>query len=332
MIEVDRYFKSKESIDALEGDITNELLTYNSQCIDSTHNNIRQSTEDTEIESNNCSQIKKRGFCREPPNLPYNTREKDLYNKAINLCPKTCGTCNTLDSRIQNALINSKYTNVLKFFKFTSNIKKENIEELHTAFNNKNLDALFDYNNIRKFIQKKTKISNDKLIDRNLNIIKRIIIKNAKNLVKYTKNETIRMSELNEDYNSLDLKSKNLYDKYHNLSKSTKVTGIDDHISLLNDYESMRIKDILSDDVNDIKVPLKFYEKSLEDLIDDMLTFIIDLPVTFNEEYKNMNTDNIFLKIAGSIVNTIFKKDNILYIGLIGLLISILLYTILIIE
>ena len=32
--------------------------------------------------------------------------------------------------------------------------KKENIEELHTAFNNKNLDVLFDYNNIRKFIQR----------------------------------------------------------------------------------------------------------------------------------------------------------------------------------
>ena len=121
--------------------------------------------------------------------------------------------------------------------------------------------------------------------------------------------------------------------KYHR--KTIPINGVSGvnakTFANLQNYEQQRITDLLNKQGGGEKT-LTIFDKNLDDILQDMIHFFINIPEKYDKYYSTIDNPNIFIKHISSVVLVILDKDNSIYIGLYLFIISIILYTLNIIQ
>ena len=159
------------------------------------------------------------------------------------------------------------------------------------------------------------------VITESLENIRTAVIDMAEGLYEYSRN-----NELTGDLMNRSAEDNKNYLKYHRKTIPVDdVKGVNEILDLQN-YEQHRIMDILN---NNKEKRVAIFDKTLDQILDEIINFFVYLPEKYNEYYKTMVTvDNVFTKHITTIVLVILDENNTIYIGLFLLIISIILYSI----
>lgn len=142
-----------------------------------------------------------------------------------------------------------------------------------------------------------------------------------------------RDGELSRNFSEMSRRNRRSYKKYHNRTVAIdKVSGTNDTILDLNNYEIHKIKGILNQQQADKNKSVKFFDKTLVDIANEMGTFIYNIPKKYDKYYNSVEHDNIVVKFISSVILLIVDKDNSIYFGLYLFIMSIILYSINIIS
>jgi len=242
---------------------------------------------------------------------------------------------NEIDNKIKLILQTARLVHPLDFYEIDQTLRESEIlDNLATEENlEEYLDREFKTDYLIRLVQRKVRenhinnLSNDE-IQQQINLLKGVV----NNMTEAVIYEYSRSNELSGDLNSESRRNKRNYMKYHRQTiPLDEVRGVNDKILDLQNYEQHRIKDILNKQ-GDYAKQGTIFDKKLEEILDGMINFIINIPEKYDKYYSSLDNPNILLKHLSSIVLVILDKDNSIYIGLYLLIISIILYSINIIQ
>lgn len=233
--------------------------------------------------------------------------------------------------RIKMILQTARLVHPLDFFNINRNINEEElIEELETV---EDLPEYLQERYREDFIRQKIDRElirlgmslPDTVIRESLDNIRTAVIDMAEAFIyEYSRN-----NELTGDLMNRSAEDNKNYLKYHRKTIPVDdVKGVNDKILDLQNYEQHRIMEILNNNKKKEKRVIIF-DKTLDQILDEIINFFVYLPEKYNEYYKTLDTvDNIFTKHITTIVLVLLDENNTIYIGLFLLIISIILYSI----
>tara|TARA_B110000977_G_C11062933_1_gene486650 strand:- start:1312 stop:2100 length:789 start_codon:yes stop_codon:yes gene_type:complete len=250
---------------------------------------------------------------------------KDLTNKSAYAA---IAHDKNIDPRIKSVISEDKtLTHAYDFYNFSNNKESEIIDDL---LEKKNLLHFLNTKFKKDYIRDRliSKYGNITHIDKKLNSLRSHLNAQVTSIIS----NVGRKNELSADLEDIGSINRNMYNKYHSKTVAIDdVKGLEENVLDMGNYEQHRINDILNKKA-DFKKESTIFDKTLGEIINDMISFYVDIPDKYNKYYISLDQENVVAKHIMSSVLIIIDRDNSIYFGILLLIISIILYAINIIQ